>query len=56
MLTDLNRESMKTGLKMNKTKTRKMFKGKVFPNEIKIIRKILKEIEECIYLGLGITL
>ena len=54
MLTDLNRESMKIGLKMNKTKTKIMFNEKVTSNEIKIVEKTL-EVEEYIYLKKTIT-
>ena len=56
MLTDLNKESMKIGLKINKTKTKIMFNDKVTPNEIKINGKTLEEVEECVYLGKRITL
>ena len=55
MLTDLNRESMKIGLNMNKTKTKIIFNDKVTSNEIKIDGKTL-EVEEYIYLTWRITL
>ena len=56
MLTDLSRESMKMGLKMNKTKTKVMFIDRVTSNEIKIDGKTLEEVEEYIYFGQRITL
>ena len=48
MLTDFYRETMKIGLKMNKTKTKVMFNDRITPNEIKIDGKTLEEVEEYI--------
>ena len=49
MLIDLNRESMKIGLKINKTKTKVMFNDKVTSNDIKIDGETLEEVDKYIY-------
>ena len=51
LLTDLNRESMKVGLRMNRTKTKVMFNDKVTPKTIEIEGEALEEVDEYIYLG-----
>ena len=51
MMTDLNRESKKVGLKMNKTKTKVMFNNKVPKKPIEIEDEILEEVDEYINLG-----
>ena len=50
MLNDLNKESMKVGLKMNRTKTKVMFNDKVPKKLIQIEGETLEEVDEYIYL------
>ena len=51
MLNDLNRESLRVGLKMNKSKTKVMFNDNMQSEEIKIGTETLEEVNEYIYLG-----
>ena len=51
MLNDLNRESLKVGLKMHKGKTRVMFNDKAQCRVIRVDNKALEEVEEYNYLG-----
>ena len=51
MVSDLNKESLKVGLKMNKSKTKVMFNSKVQSKAIKIDGEDLEEVEEYNYLG-----
>ncbi|WP_440994831.1 hypothetical protein [Cysteiniphilum litorale] len=51
MLNDLNKESMKVGLRMNRTKTKVMFNDKVSKKVIQIDGETLEEVDEYIYLG-----
>ena len=51
MLSDLNRESLKVGLKMNKRKTKVMFNTNVQSNTIKIDNETIEEVDEYSYLG-----
>ena len=51
MLNDLNRESIKVGLKMNRKKTKVMFNNKVPQKVIQIEGETLEEVDEYIYLG-----
>ena len=51
MLNDLNKESLKVGLKMNKSKTKVMFNSKVQSKEITVDGEDLEEVKEYIYLG-----
>ena len=56
MLSDLNKESNKVGLKMNKGKTKVMFNDKANKGTIRIDEEALEEVNEYIYLGQLITL
>ena len=56
MLNDLNRESLKVGLKMNKSKTKVMFNDNVPKVEINIGIEALEEVHEYTYLGQVIKL
>ena len=51
MLTDLNTENKKVGLKMNKTKTNVMFNSRAQKEPIEIDGEQLEEVDEYIYLG-----
>ena len=51
MLTDLNTENKKVGLKMNKTKTNVMFNSTAQKEPIEIDGEQLEEVDEYIYLG-----
>ena len=51
MIEDLNRESQKVGLKMNRGKTKVMFNQFMQPRQIKIEDEIIGTVEEYVYLG-----
>ena len=51
MLTDLNTENKKVGLKMNKTKTNVMFNSTAQKVPIEVDGEQLEEVDEYIYLG-----
>ena len=56
MLSDLNREIKKVGLKMNRTKTKVMFNDKVQKKVIQVGGEALEVVDEYIYLGQVIKL
>ena len=51
MVNELNRESLKVGLKMNKKKTKVMFNSLVQEERIEIQDEVLESVNEYIYLG-----
>ena len=54
MMEDINRESLKVGLKMNRKKTKIMFNNIVRPQQIKIEDEVIEAVDEYIYLGQAI--
>ena len=51
MLEELNRESLKVGLKMNKKKTKIMFNRHIQAEQIQIQNEALEVVDEYVYLG-----
>ena len=56
MLNDLNRESKKYGLKINKTKTKVMIDSRVGSRGVKLEGGCIEEVNNYIYLGQNISL
>ena len=54
MMAELNRESLKVGLKMNRKKTKVMFNSFIQPQQIKIDDEAIEVVEDYIYLGQNI--
>ena len=51
MLSDLNKESLKVGLKMNRSKTKVMYNDNTQRRVIKVEEEIIEEVQEYNYLG-----
>ena len=51
MIDELNRESLKVGLKMNKKKTKIMFNRHIQAEQIQIQNEVLEVVNEYLYLG-----